>query len=364
MRKNKRNGAVDFWKFVFSIVIMCFHAIYFAGTEKFVFFDGANMVEFFFLVSGFLMAASLMKEDTTGVPVWKSTWQFLFRKIKGMCPEYYVAWVFSFVIKQTAGGVLPLHKICKHALLSIWELSFLRMAGLSDYNANGAAWYISAMLCAMFLLLPLFYKDKGFFLHIVAPLLGIGILGYLYTVSKTLRGNTDWMGFCFKGLLRAICVLCIGCICYLAYEKIKDIRFTYFAKALLSFVETGGYLFALYWTYGHATTKMQFFILALFAVSVTISFSHQGMLAPLFDNRVVYWLGRFSFPLFLSHHAWSGRMNRMFPGEPYAQLFPKYIALSVATAFAVYAVSAFLRRMHGKYRGMFWKLLVRENIES
>ena len=44
----KRNGAVDFWKFVFSVVIMCFHSLYFAGSEKYVFFDGANMVEYFF----------------------------------------------------------------------------------------------------------------------------------------------------------------------------------------------------------------------------------------------------------------------------------------------------------------------------
>lgn len=46
---------------------------------------GANMVEFFFLVSGFLMAASVVKKDTAGVSVWKSTWQFLFHKIKCGC---------------------------------------------------------------------------------------------------------------------------------------------------------------------------------------------------------------------------------------------------------------------------------------
>lgn len=356
----KRNGAVDFWKFIFSCVILCFHSLYFAGKERYLFLDGANMVEFFFLVSGFLMASSVMKRtgDTLKEPVWKSTWQFLFHKIKSMCPEYYVAWAVSFVIKQTAGGILPLRKIAKHGLECIWELFFLRMAGFDDYNANGATWYISAMLCAMLLLLPLFYKNKERFLFLTAPLLSIGITGYLYTVSKTLRGNTDWMGLCMRGLLRAISVLCIGCVCYIACQKLKEVRFTPFAQALLSFVETGGYLFALYWTYGHRTSKMQFVILLLFAVSVTISFSHQGIFASVYDNRAVYWLGTFSFPLFLSHHAWSGRMNRMFPKESYAQLFPKYVAYSVATAFFVYFLSAFLRGVYGKYKGAFQKLLV------
>ena len=349
----KRNGAVDFWKFVFSVVIMCFHSLYFAGSEKYIFYDGANMVEYFFLVSGFLMASSIMKKTTQSAdtPVWKSTWQFLFHKIKSMCPAYYVAWAVSFLIKQTAGGLLPLRLICKHGKLRVWELFFLRMAGFNDYNANGATWYISAMLIAMLLLLPLFYKNKDFFLHVLAPLFAIGILGYLYASEKTLRGNTDWMGVCYKGLLRAMGVLCLGCVCYLACQKIKDVQFTFLAKALLSFAETGGCLFALYWTYGHATSKMQFIILLLFAIAVPVSFSHQGLLAPLYDNRVVYWLGRFSFPLFLSHHAWSGRMNRMFPNDTYVQLLPKYILLSVSTAFAVSVISAWVSRWFGKYKG-------------
>lgn len=356
----KRNGAVDFWKFVFSVVIMCFHSLYFAGSEKYVFFDGANMVEYFFLVSGFLMAASVMKEGTQSPqpPVWKSTWQFLFHKIKSMCPEYYVAWAVSFLIKQVAGGLLPLHLIAKHAVLSIWELLFLRMAGFNDYNANGATWYISAMLAAMLLLLPLFYKQKEFFLHMLAPVLAVGLIGYLYATEKTMRGNTDWMGICYKGLLRALGVLCLGCVCYLVCQKMKEIPFTPFAKALLSFAETGGCLFALYWTYGHATSKMQFIVLLLFAAAVTISFSHQGLFAPLYDRPAVYWLGRFSFPLFLSHHAWSGRMNRMFPEDTYAQLFPKYLLLSVGTAFAVYVISAWVRKLCAKYKDSLRQLFV------
>lgn len=360
----KRNGAVDFWKFVFSIVILCFHSLYFAGSENYIFMDGANMVEFFFLVSGYLMAASLMKSDTAQVPVWKSTWQFLFHKIKSMCPEYYVAFVISFLIKQTAGGILPLWKICKHGVLCIWELLFLRMTGLDDYNVNGATWYISAMLYAMLILLPLFYKNREFFLHIVAPLLSLAILGALYTVCGTLRDNTDWMGFCMKGLLRATGVLCVGCICYLACRRLREAKLTRLSRVMLSVAETGGYLFALYWTYGHAASRMQFVILLLFAVSVTISFSHQGVLAAVYDNRLVYWLGRFSFPLFLSHHAWSGKMNRMFPEDSYAQLFPKYVILSVLTAFVIYALSAVLKRMSQRYGDWFLGLWVQKKADA
>ncbi len=188
------------------------------------------------------MAASVLKSDPANTPVWKNTWQFLFHKIRSLCPEYYVAWAISFIMKQTAGGLLPLRKICKHAVQCIWELLFLRMAGFNDYNANGATWYISAML---------------------------------------------------------------------------------------------------------------------FAVSVTISFSHQGFFACIYDNRICYWLGKFSFPLFLSHHAWSGKMNRMFPNDSYAQLFPKYVLLSVATAVSVYLISAFLRKLYQRWQMLLFRLFLR-----
>ena len=355
----KRNGSIDFWKFVFSLVIAGFHSIYFARGEKFFFYDGANMVEFFFLVSGFLMAASVMKQDSQGAAAWKSTWRFLFHKIKGMFPAYYVAWAVAFVIKNAAGGFLPLALICKHGILSIWELFFLRMAGFNDWNANGATWYISAMLWVMLLLLPFFFKNKDFFLHITAPVLAIGILGYLYASTRVLRGNTDWTGICFKGLLRAAGVLCTGCVCYLACQKLKELTLTAFSKILLSIVEIGGYLFALFWTFGHDSSRMEFVILVLFAVSVTISFSHQGILAPVFDNRAAYWLGSFSFPLFLAHHAWSGRMNKLFPQDSYEQLFVKYALLSFATAVLVSVLSGAVRRIYGKHREQHRGLFVK-----
>lgn len=352
----KRNGSVDFWKFVFSFVIMTFHSLYFAGDVQYPFYNGANMVEFFFLVSGFLMAASLMKYDTGQVPVWKNTWKFLIHKIKGFCPDYYVAWAIAFFVKNAAGGLLPLRKVAKHGFLCIWELCFVRMAGFNDYNANGATWYISAMLVSMLVLVPLFLYRKEAFLYIIAPVAGIGVLGYLYATGKVLRGNTDWLGFCYKGLLRAAGGICIGCICYVACQKIKDVAFTNLAKCLLSAAELGGYLFALYWSYGHGSSKMEFIIMFLFAVSITISFSHQGLLAPIFDNRAVYWLGTFSLPLFLAHHAWSGRVARIFPQETYAGLLPRYYMLSLATAFAIYFISALLKKLYGKY-GQAWKRL-------
>ena len=82
-------------------------------------------------------------------------------------------------------------------------------------------------------------------------------------------------------------------------------------------------------------------------------------LAPVFDNSAAYWLGSFSFPLFLAHHAWSGRMNKLFPQDSYEQLFVKYALLSFATAVLVSVLSGAVRRIYGKHREQLRGLFVK-----
>jgi peptidoglycan/LPS O-acetylase OafA/YrhL len=223
------------------------------------------------------------------------------------------------------------------------------MDGMIAFSSNGATWYISAMLLSMLILVPLFLKNKDLFLYVIAPLITLAVFGYLYQTTGTLRGIKEWMGICLKGPLRAIGVMCLGCVCYVVCQKMREWSYTRLAQALLSIVEIGGYVFAIYWMYGHEASEMEFVIAVIFAVSVTISFSRKGLLSPLFDNKVVYWLGTFSFPLFLSHHFWSMRMRKLFPKQTYRELLPKYFLLAIVTAFAIYFISKGIRKWYAKY---------------
>lgn len=60
----QRNGTIDFLKFIFAVIIVIFH-----GSQKLtddsslqIFKSGRLGVEFFFLVSGYMMAASAEKQ--------------------------------------------------------------------------------------------------------------------------------------------------------------------------------------------------------------------------------------------------------------------------------------------------------------
>ena len=97
----KRNGEIDLLKFLFSLMIVIYHTKNF--TEYYgqnLFMQGSIGVSFFFLVSGYLLAYStgkiqLESKDAVGPQAVK----FVERKIKGLLPNVYVAWIIAFIVE-------------------------------------------------------------------------------------------------------------------------------------------------------------------------------------------------------------------------------------------------------------------------
>lgn len=96
----KRNFALDFLKFVFAVLIVLFHSNRFSNSvDERIIINGSKGVEFFFIVSGCMLAMSAEKREA-GPSLGKDTWQFLKHKFMGLMPNYYIAWIFSFTLFQ------------------------------------------------------------------------------------------------------------------------------------------------------------------------------------------------------------------------------------------------------------------------
>lgn len=338
-----RNGAIDFWKFVFSLMVVQFHSSNLTKIKTTPFVGGAIAVEFFFLVSGYLMAASISRYREDQIVVGRDTRQFMLHKIKGLCPEIFIAWGIGYVVQHIRTEA-TLSSLVKDLMTGVWDLFFLRESGLEGFRANPAAWYISAMLLAMLVIVPLFFKDRDVFLNVWAPILAIATLGYLSKNVGDLRGPTDWLGFCYKGWLRAVGELCMGAICFGICQKMKDIPYSTLAKALLTALELCCYLGVIVWSYEHKGSRMDFVMLLLFAVGVVVTFSSQSLLSSIFNNSFVYFLGKISFPIYLAHNYWSHALVRIFPEQTYVQLYPKYV-LAVLLTTCVISLTAKIMRM-------------------
>ena len=339
-----RNGAIDFWKFVFSIMVVQFHSSNLTKIKTTPFVGAAIAVEFFFLVSGYLMAASISRYEEADIKVGRDSRKFMLHKIKGLCPEIFIAWGIGFVVQHIARKNVSLSSLVKDLMTGVWDMFFLRESGLEGFKANPAAWYISAMLLAMLVLVPLFLKNRDVFLNVWAPILAIATMGYLSKNVGDLRGPTDWLGFCYKGWLRAVGELCMGAICFGICTRMKRISYTVLAKILLTVMELFCYLGVIVWSYAHKGSRMDFVMLLLFAIGVVVTFSGQSLLSSIFNNSLVYFLGKISFPIYLAHNYWSHALVRIFPGQTYVQLYPKYVAAVLVTT-CVIALTAKIMRM-------------------
>lgn len=344
-----RNGTIDFLKFIFALVVVIFHGRKLAAGNEFAFFQSGYLaVEFFFLVSGFLMMRSASRV-TGDRPIGHETVSFLARKIKGLYPAILFAFVPALAtvtyigsVPATAGSILS----------SVWEISLLRMSGIQGTTANTITWYISAMLIAMLLLSPLILKFKDSFSYIIAPLAFIFIMGYL-SQTGSLISPEKWMSVVYRGLLRALGELCLGCVCWQVSEQLKKISFTAFARVSLFVLQWGCILFSL-GIMNVPASKLGYVCIILLAIGITIGFSGISALTPpprgVLPGRICSWLGAFSLPLYLNH-AYIRHIFRYVLKLPYGyetQLILFVLSSVAAALIAMYAVEGARRLLSGK----------------
>lgn len=296
---SKHNGIIGFWKFAFCILILLFHARVFASdTDTVLFSKGSIGVEFFFLVSGFLLARSaLNKKEDNNEFLGKETLLFIYKKIKNFFPYILVCFIGGLIVKSIFSDMT-----IKDYVLSIWDLTFLRMAGFRTTVVNGNVWYISAMLLAMLILYPLLRKFKKNFVYLGAPIIVIFLAGILNHNYLSLRTPEDWLGFFYKGFIRAFLELSLGTILYLICEKMKTLNFTKIGKISITLVEIVGFLIPFIMSqFVEKATTYDFIVLIIMSISIVIAFSEKTLEFKFFDNKIIYYLEKLSLPVYLSH---------------------------------------------------------------
>lgn len=344
-KNNKSVGEMEFLRFVFSIIIVLHHSRNFVGNKTSLFLNGAFAVEFFFILSGFLMMKSIRKIQTDPQNLGAETARFIKKKYLSLCPDMIISWI----IGAAATAVL-----CNYTGVAIgtmlhggiWELGLLTMTGIRTSTLNGAVWYLSSMLICMAILYPLLRKYKTTATRIVIPLITLFIFGYFAVQTNSIRLPFGWAGFTYRGNLRAFADLGIGVILYQITEVFKEKRLTLFSKVLLTIVKYAGVvsLVAYMYVIRKPTIQEDLFHILVIMLVIGLVFSNQTYGTRLFNNGVFRFLGKFSLPLYLSHYYWANILKVGLPDS-----FDKtkatiiYLILSVGTAALVMALSALIK---------------------
>jgi len=338
---------MDLLKFIFAVIIVFFHGCKNLPGMPPYFINGRLAVEFFFIVSGCLMAASAKRytadEETS---VWRQTGSFIGHKIARLSPDVFIAWFIAFYVMV----IIPGKDGLVHRFLSgVFEFFFLRLAGFTGQTqVNGAVWYISAMLLAMAVLFPLLVRKRDLFMNWLAPLAAIFLYGYIAVRFEGFPGSTDWGGFATKGMIRALAGLCLGAVCYSIAQKLASWKLRLFGKLCVSIAAFLSFAYVIYILFGRKHSMFDFVLVVMLALGITLVFSGSGIdilgHMPSAVNRFVSFLGDFSMDLFLSHSYWSRQLDRVLPQYSGKSLLLAYLIVVLINALLLMIVSKLLRK--------------------
>lgn len=362
MAEKKRNGEIDFLRFVFALVILFYH---FNSNYKLGFFvNGYIGVEFFFVVTGFLMARHAERRKETGRElslVADETWRYVLGKVKAFFRYYTAAVLLQVLVRFVLLRHDRIVKVIYQFLGSIptFTLTFMGLNNNRRFLYVGNTWYLSAMLIAIFLLFPLLLRHYDFSVKIVFPLIALFVIGYVYGTTDTISGWNEWTGFTYTGVLRAISEIALGGSLY-ALSAVLPQKCRWLVSPdsravtlLITLFKACCYAAVIAFAYGTVmgiTFKNFFSLHALLicALGVLLSFSNAGYCIP--DSGLTRYLGKLSLPIFIFHgfirwSFWDVIGHAGISARLFAFLVVSGVVLSVVLMYATDAVAFLFRKL-------------------
>ena len=318
--KKRGNGVIELYRFMFCMAILFFHAEkYFLGEpgklgafKPYFFVHGAVGVEFFFVCTGFFLARSIKKriEKNPSADLGRDTIDFMLHKVKSIAP-------------------VGITDIIKNAVGSVPAFFLIQMLGFTGFSPNHVSWYLSVMLISMFVIYPLVRRWYSVFVRVIAPALGMFILGYLYHKTGSLTGVMVMVGIFYKSLLRGFAEILIGLSVYEIAEWFKTYKNGKVKSVLITVLSI--LIVALSWVYIMFTlsSKYEYLFIPISALLLIFAYSEQGLLFKTLSNKASFLLGKLTLPIYLSQVACINIIGH----------FGKDLSFAVQTA--VLAVSVF-----------------------
>lgn len=369
----EKNHEISVLKFIFACFVLFGHTWMIAERPSWWSYV-ANIapfaVEFFFIVSGYLMVSSWHRHDmNSDICDGEKTVQFMKRKISSISLQYIIAFLFAFALNI----IVPLLKnkpdniytyIFEHIIRSIPEALCIIGTGFNTREVLGDVWYISSMLIALLGLYYLLCRYKKTFIYIIAPVIALLILGYRYRVLDGYgESNMVFSGIICIGMIRAIGGLSLGCVAYSLSEKLRSYNLSRFGRIFITLSEVFGWIILLVGLFCFKySAGIHFPLFIVLVLLISIIMSNQSYIGMLFKSKHWDKLGTASLWLYLVHF----KLARIIGEHLYDNGYRKnFIILIVATAvfcLIEHIIYLSIKKNMNKIKKLLMKEKVVENI--
>lgn len=335
MRKNQENYFIDFLRLVFSLCILFYHSWIFAGPFGNGFFNhGRLAVDFFFIVTGYLMISSAQKQRRSKA-ILKDSFIFIKKKVARLAPALIVTFFIGAVLVFEKKIITDPNIILSGNLLP--ELFQLGIFGY-DLPINSAWWYISAMLFVLALLYPLALKFKDDYCRYIAPLVIVIALGFVLNFKIDINDPMIMGFFLRNGFWKALIFIPLGNIAFYISKLLKKKKLKNATIIAASIIEPIMYVILianLYYLF-----MSPFLYAILLTANIALTFSGITYSSKVFKHKIWKKLGNYGFYIFLCNIPVRSFIVHHFAslGYSYRHIFFYFITISCLVAAFVYLI--------------------------
>ena len=151
----------------------------------------------------------------------------------------------------------------------------------------------------MLIIYPILKKNYIMFVRVIAPIISIFAIGWLYQNASMLGGVSVWYSVVYRGFIRGFAEICLGTVCFEISQNIQKRKFNNIQKTLFGLFELIVWISAFTLIMFTVPKTYQFYILILLALGITLTFSGVSFGNRIFNNKFFYFLGKISLPLYL-----------------------------------------------------------------
>lgn len=217
---SKKNNLISIFRILFTYLIIFFHfSCHYQPLDKWGLSCGFYIVvDFFFIVSGYLLYATYNSRPDR----YKSGAAYTFDRIKKIGPYYIVSYFLIFLFMVYRDGIKMAVYIYFH---KFFELIGLHAIGLNEgwTSINNSTWYISALIICGFIIYQCLCKWHDSFVKFWAPILIMICISFIYRNKGSLSASMDTIGvFGNLALFRGFSEMCLGMYAYMITKKIEE----------------------------------------------------------------------------------------------------------------------------------------------